>query len=407
MSTFSNQSKYVKTYEFIFSNQLRYRIPRHVVFWIAWWMFFLSSYLIPKNYYPDWDVSSIAPAAEKIGLFKYYLFILLNSSRGFLSQLFFTYILIYILLPRYLIKEKYTSLIIVGTALFGITIIAFTFLAKYTHHPICSIFGLPGKNPEKGFFLKCSADNVLFNIPTVAGIALGIKLLKRWYLKQKESQQLITAKAKAELQLLKAQVHPHFLFNTLNNIYSFILTASPKAPDMVKKLSGLLHYIIYECNQAQVSMEKELKMIRDYISLETIRYVEQFDITVDIRGDYSDKKIAPLLLLPFVENSFKHGTSKTLSKPWVSLNIIFDHTKMYFMLNNSKPQEYINPNRNGGIGLGNVQKRLQLLYPGRHELKMTLEPEHFTVLLEIELSPVNEKPAFKKVKNAIHNHEMA
>ena len=397
----------MKTYDLIFSNQLRYRIPRHVVFWIAWWIFFLSSYLIPKNYYPDWNVSNDVPALEKIGLFKYYLFILLNSSRGFLFQLIFTYVLIYILLPRYLINEKYISLAIAGTVLLGTIIVAFSFLGKYTHLPICRAFGLPGRIPVKGYFLKCSVDNVLFNIPTVGGIALGIKLLKRWYLKQIESQQLIKAKAKAELQLLKTQVHPHFLFNTLNNIYSFILTASPKAPDMVKKLSGLLHYIIYECNQAQVQMEKEIKMIRDYISLETIRYGEQFDITVDMRGDCSGKKIAPLLLLPFVENSFKHGTSKTLSKPWISLNIIFDHNKMYFMLNNSKPQEYINPHRNGGIGLGNVQKRLQLLYPGRHELKMTLEPEHFTVLLEMNLQPTNKKPVFKKSKKEIQHYEMA
>jgi LytS/YehU family sensor histidine kinase len=176
---------------------------------------------------------------------------------------------------------------------------------------------------------------------------------------------------------------------------------------MIKKLSGLLHYIINECQQSLVPLEKELKMIQDYISLETIRYDEQFDITVDIKGNYRDKNIAPLLLLPFIENSFKHGSSKTLSKPWVNLNIIFENTKMYFMLNNSRPQEYINPNCNGGIGLSNVQKRLQLLYPERHELTMTSEPEHFTVLLEIDLEPVNKELILKKNKKKILQYEMA
>jgi hypothetical protein len=397
----------VNTYAFIFSKQLRYRIPRHVIFWVIWWVFFLSSYLIPKNYFPDWNVSENTPALQQLGLFKYYLFILVNSSRGLLFQIIFTYVLIYILLPRYLIKEKYTSLAIAGAISLGIIIIAFTYVGKYTHHPICRAFGLPGKMPAPGYFLNCAVDNILFNIPTAAGIALSIKLLKHWYQKQKEAQQLITSKANAELQLLKAQVHPHFLFNTLNNIYSFILTSSPKAPEMIKKLSGLLRYIIHECNQPGVPLEKELKMIRDYISLETIRYGEQFDITVDISGELSNKKIAPLLLLPFVENSFKHGTSKTLSKPWVNLDIIIEDTKIYFMLNNSKPLEYISPNRNGGIGLSNVQKRLQLLYPGRHELKMGSEPDHFTVLLEMDLQAVNEKPVVNKIRKETLKYEMA
>ena len=161
---------------------------------------------------------------------------------------------------------------------------------------------------------------------------------------------------------------------------------------MVEKLSRLLRYIIHECDQPTVPIEKELKMIRDYMGLEKVRYGEQMDMQIDIRGNYSGKMIAPLLLVPFVENSFKHGTSKMLSKPWVNLNIIVEGDIFYFMLTNSKPEEYINPANNRGIGLSNVQKRLQLLYPGRHELKMTEEPGHFTVLLEINLRLLGDKP---------------
>ena len=320
-------------------------------------------------------------------------------------QVLFIYTLIYLLMPKYLIKEKYWVFATGIVVLMLIVTILHYYLGQ-TQSLIYSVFGIVKKSPKSNFY-SGALYMVFFYYPAIGGLAISIKLLKRWYLKQKESQQLVTAKSKAELQLLKAQVHPHFLFNTLNNIYSFTLTASPKAPEMIKKLSGLLRYIIYECNKIEVPLEKELKMIQDYISLETIRYGEQFDITVDITGDYSNKKIAPLLLLPFVENSFKHGTSKMLSKPWVNLNIIIENSTMYFMLNNSKPQEYINPSRNGGIGLGNVQKRLQLLYPGSHELKMTSEPEHFTVLLEIDLNPMNEKSVFKKPKKEIQYNEMA
>ena len=132
---------------------------------------------------------------------------------------------------------------------------------------------------------------------------------------------MIREKINAELQLLKAQVHPHFLFNTLNNIYSFILNGSDRAPEMIKKLSSLLHYILNDCNQQLVSLEKELSMIQDYIALEQIRYGDRLNLSMHIQGSAKDKMISPLLLIPFVENSFKHGTSRMLTHPWVKLDI--------------------------------------------------------------------------------------
>jgi LytS/YehU family sensor histidine kinase len=207
--------------------------------------------------------------------------------------------------------------------------------------------------------------------------------------------------------LLKAQIHPHFLFNTLNNIYAFTLSASPKAPQMVKKLSGLLRYIIHECNQPRVPLEKELAMIRDYMELEKIRYEEQMDMTVDIRGNCENKMIAPLLLIPFVENSFKHGTSKMLSRPWVTLHVIVEENIFYLLLTNSKPEEYGNPHSEGGIGLANVQKRLALLYPGNHVIKMTEEPRNFTVLLEINLGPEIQPNGERRENRKIHGRKLA
>ena len=164
-----------------------------------------------------------------------------------------------------------------------------------------------------------------------------IKLVKRWWLKQKETEQLAKEKTKAELQLLKAQVHPHFLFNTLNNIYFFTLTNSTQAPVMIKKLSGMLHYILNECNLPLVPLEKEIKMIRDYMALEKIRYAEQMQMTIDIKEDHDSKMIAPLLLIPFVENSFKHGASKMITQPWVKLTISIEEDRLHFIIMNSKP----------------------------------------------------------------------
>ena len=382
----------MKTYDLIFSNRLQLRLLRHLLFWIAWWIFFEFTYFMPVYWYLGWNTQTVpAPVVER-GYLSFYLLVLSNTFLAVIIHVFFTYMLIYFLMPRWLVKGKYFTFVTSVTTLLFTSVTLFYFDFKYINPIVREIFGRPAMAWTHKALLSCSWDMVLYNCPAVGGAAISIKLVKRWWLKQKQSRQLATAKASAELQLLKAQVHPHFLFNTLNNIYSFTLDASPKAQEMVKKLSGLLHYIIHECNQSTVPLEKELKMIRDYMGLEKVRYGEQMDMQIDIRGDYTNKMISPLLLIPFVENSFKHGTSKMLSRPWVNLNIIVEDDIFYFMLTNSKPEEYYNPSTNKGIGLTNVQKRLQILYPGYHELKMTEEPEHFTVLLEIDLHSSEEKP---------------
>jgi sensor histidine kinase YesM len=400
----------MNVYHFIFSNNPGPRISRHTAFWLACSIFFLLSYWFPTYWFPAWNTHGItSPILQgELGSFQKFSLIFMYTLLCMSFMIFFTYALIYFLLPRYLLKGKYISFTAGIFLLLLLTIIQVHFEFKYVSPSIQRYFGWSGRDPRTlTQLIQCAFDIVLFNCPTIGGIALGIKLLKRWYLKQKETVQLVTAKATAELQLLKAQVHPHFLFNTLNNIYAFTLAASPKAPEMVKKLSGLLYYIIHECNLPLVPLEKELKMIQDYMGLEKFRYAEQMDMSIDIRGNYSDKMIAPLLLIPFVENSFKHGTSKMLSKPWLNLNIIIEKDEFYFQLNNSKPEEYISPFCNGGIGLNNVQKRLQLLYPGRHTLSITEEPEHFTVLLEINLQTVTGKPFERKATKALQDYELA
>ncbi len=156
---------------------------------------------------------------------------------------------------------------------------------------------------------------------------------------------------------------------------------------MVKKLSGLLHYILNECDQPIVSMEKELKMIQDYMSLEKIRYGSKLKMTIQVHGDPAGKMITPLLLIPFVENSFKHGISKMLEHTWVTLTINIEDRTLDFRLTNSKPLEHALL-RNGGIGLYNVKKRLELLYPSSHLLNISDDPLSFDVLLKISLQQV-------------------
>ena len=190
-------------------------------------------------------------------------------------------------------------------------------------------------------------------------------------------------KVVSELQLLKAQVHPHFLFNTLNNIYSFSLENSPKTPGLILKLSSLLSYMLYDCKAEEVSLEKEIEIMKNYIDLEKERYGNKIDISVNIEGDIKDKFIAPLLLVPFLENAFKHGISEQLETPWLSIDINVKQFILSCKIVNSKDE--ITPVSKSGIGIQNVKQRLRFLYPGKHELKLTDEGAFFVVSLVIEL----------------------
>jgi LytS/YehU family sensor histidine kinase len=223
------------------------------------------------------------------------------------------------------------------------------------------------------------------NPPLICCLLLSLKTLKNWHLEQLKTETLAKENTNAELQLLKAQVHPHFLFNTLNNIYSFTLSQSPLAGSLVQKLSNMLNYMIHECEQPLVSLDKEIKLIQDYVSLEKIRYGNRLDMEVEIKGDPENKLITPLLMIPFVENCFKHGASVMRGQQWIRLAIHIKEDQLDFKISNSKPPDESAVVNKKGIGLANVRKRLQLLYPGSHFLKTEPLNDTFTVHLQVRL----------------------
>jgi len=394
-------------YDFIFSQQRRYRFRRHLLFWIAWCLYFAISFLVPTYWVPAWNFNGPLPQIEKYGVGISILRIAMNSVLMTVVHMALVYGVIYYFLPKYLSRNSNRVVTTLLLFLFVIFIACFNYLNFIMTFAISTSMGFFPKMPDMNYIIPIWIRQIIFNYPTVVGFALAIKLLKRWYQKQKETEIVIREKINAELQLLKAQVHPHFLFNTLNNIYSFILNGSDRAPEMIKKLSSLLNYILNDCNQQLVSLEKELSMIQHYIALEQIRYGDRLNLSMHIQGSVNDKMISPLLFIPFVENSFKHGTSRMLTHPWVNLDIIIDKDSLEFKLSNNKPERNNEPFIKKGIGLNNVKKRLQLIYPANHSLTISETEMSYDVYLRIALHEAGDKKSSAAIFQTNGAYELA
>jgi LytS/YehU family sensor histidine kinase len=177
------------------------------------------------------------------------------------------------------------------------------------------------------------------------------------------------------------------LFNTLNNLYALTLDKSEEAPEVVVKLSDLLSYMLYECNAPRVPLEKEVNLLQDYLALEKIRYRNELKVDFDVQGRMSGKLIAPLLLIPFVENGFKHGLSKQIQNPWINISVDVEDYLLTFKVENNKPETDTEdkPGYTEGIGLTNVRRRLDLIYGKHYELKVTNNEGIFSISLQVKL----------------------
>ncbi len=344
----------MKAHDFIFSP--KYRLQRHVFYWLC--------YILVWACY--WTL------VHSVFLLNLYRMVLLLP-----FFMVFSYPLIYLVLPRVLLKAKYLQffLIILCWGIAGWYFNAFYRATVFI--PGQELIGIAAAN--KTIFEPAS----FLCLTTTGGCMTVSALVKHWMKKQQDWIEAQQEKTSAQLQLLKAQLHPHFLFNTLNNIYSFALESSPKTPQLVLKLSSLLSYMLYDCKAEEVLLEKEVEVMKNYIDLEKERYGDKIDISVNIQGDIQDKYITPLLMLPFLENAFKHGTSEQFDRPWMSVDIAVKDHILKCKVVNSKNE--IVPFHENGVGINNVKKRLELLYPGKYDLKLADEEDFFVVSLMLEL----------------------
>ena len=212
-------------------------------------------------------------------------------------------------------------------------------------------------------------------------------IISDWFIHQSEKIELQTQTMQSELKFLKSQINPHFLFNTLNNLYALTLKKSDDAPEIVLKLSEMMRYMLYECNEPLVPLHKEVSYMRNYLDLERLRQHEMMNLDFEVEGAVENQRIAPLLLIPFIENSFKHGLSNQISQGWVGIHMNIEPERLTFTIENSKSPSHpkLTHRKSGGIGLVNVRRRLNLLYQDRYQLTIKNEPDKYTVNLMLKL----------------------
>lgn len=318
-----------------------------------------------------------------------------------------SYAIIYVLVPTYLKKERYWQLAL--WTIIGVFITAFLkrvidLTVIFPLYPESEFWSIKDVQP---YSIVSALRRLIYIFPTVVA-AVAIYFVYDWMHTFRKAQQLEKEKMAAELNYLKGQIHPHFLFNTLNNLYALTLKNSPDAPQVVMKLSQLLSYMLYEANGTTVLLSKEVTQIEHLIALEKLRYGNRLESSLVVQGNISGARIAPLILLPFVENAFKHGTSGTLKQSWVSTSIFAEQNAITFQIENSVAAiNKDNTTNNKGIGLQNVKRRLALLYPEKHELRIT-KTDTFRVWLKIETTAIKtstQNPV--SLSQKINNHEVS
>ncbi|WP_297098361.1 sensor histidine kinase [uncultured Draconibacterium sp.] len=298
-----------------------------------------------------------------------------------------TYFFNHFLVPRYLWKKRYGLFLLYSfyTLLAGVWLsLLIVFYAL--------IYILKDKAAIDPSVLHPELQVISLNF--IVFFAIAVKQIKRAFFIQQEKNELERKKLntelklkEAELKLLKAQIHPHFLFNTLNNLYGLTMEKSDEAPSLVLRLSDILDYILYRCNEKKVLLIDEIMNLQNYIEIEKLRYSEKLSITTDFPEETNNLQIAPLLLLPFVENAFKHGVSHNPGRAQITTSLKTRHTTLEFKIENSKnPVKPQIESLSKGIGLSNVKKRLELLYPQKYKLEIDDKEATFSVTLSLELA---------------------
>jgi two-component system, LytTR family, sensor kinase len=341
-----------------FNRILQIRWVNHLIYWVLFVL--IGSYIF--SYQQNFP----------------YIFYLLNLVVHLPVLMLYTYFVIYRLVPDFLLRSRYFSffgLLVVSTVLASLLKL---YVSKNVYY---ALFIPQALHPHEWY----SFDSFLINLLWITGptvLFAMFKYYKNWIKSQDISNETERKRLATELQVLKGQLNPHFLFNTLNNIYSLALSKSDRTAVVIEKMSDMFRFIIYECNAIEVPVSKELKLIDDYIELEQLRYSDRLSIQFKKEIDNQNHLIPPMLLYSFVENCFKHGSSPDPDEPWIKLSLHVRNNILTFEARNSIPKKP-KKTHTEGVGFLNGKRRLELIYPTSHRLTVREENNEFFVRLEI------------------------
>ncbi|MEL6592846.1 MAG: histidine kinase [Bacteroidota bacterium] len=342
------------------------RFLRHLVFWVA-----------------IMGIYSLYTSAFYSSIYVY----LVNLMALLPSQIMASYLFVYYQVPKLLEQKKYVRFVISFLFSAYLLMALARFLTIYVVEDILER-GFPKESIyeilTEPLYLYVRYGLVVYFTPF---IMLSLKRIQDRYQEKQQLTELAKAKTQAELKFLKTQIHPHFLFNTLNNLYVLTLQQSKEAPEVVMKLSDMLDYMLYQCNAPFVHLDKEIELLHNYIELERLRYGERLDLQFWHETDDTQAEIAPMLLLPIVENAFKHGASADLLQPQIHISLRVAKGELEFTVWNTKSKlsALTKSEAREGIGLNNLQQQLALLYPQGYQLDIEETEDHYQLSLQIDL----------------------
>ncbi|MEM7373387.1 MAG: sensor histidine kinase [Bacteroidota bacterium] len=340
---------------------------RHLVFWLVIFFIYYTFYTF--------------------GLYESFFVFIINFLSLLPAQIMAAYLTVYVLIPKLIFHKKYflffLSLLLSGYVFLVLTRILTVYMVE--------VILERGYHQDSIIAILMDIKHLLARYLMVVYLPPALMAILSMLRSRVEEKRLFDAmrmeKTTAELNFLKAQIHPHFLFNTLNNLYALTLRKSDAAPEVVLTLSSMLDYMLYQCNDPRVPINKEIQLIENYIQLELLRYGERLDLRFDHQVDDPHSMIAPMILLSFVENAFKHGASGDILQPKVYLSLSVYQNHLSFEVFNTKTKIAQSDDRNfkQGIGQSNVQRQLDLVYSGSHRLNIEETADTYSCHLDIDL----------------------
>ncbi len=278
---------------------------------------------------------------------------------AFLNYALGALVINYVLLPRYFYQKKYLLFFLLVTVIVALIIGVEELVLEQIYYP-----------DTRGKHFTGVVYGLLDVMPVITILA-GFKFAWDASTKQREVEELRTSVKESELQFLKSQINPHFLFNNLNNLYSYAIEQSPKTPTIILELSSVLRYMLYDCKEDFVSLPKEVEHLKNFTQLNELQIEDRGNVNFKTKNVSSEYLIAPLILSVFIENAFKHSTASQSEDIFIDINLqLYDNGQLHFKCRNSFHSITNTGSLSKGIGLANVKKRLQLLYPNAHELKI-------------------------------------